>query len=103
MKKIISLALSLCIVTVVFAQTTPPTATTTPVKKDWSKVNLSHQAADHFMIQLSSDQWANMPDSISNRKGGFSRGLAIYFMINKTFKTDPRWSFAFGLGVSSSN
>jgi hypothetical protein len=94
MKKIISLALSLSILTVAFSQT----------KKDWSKVNLSNQAADHFMIQLSSDHWANMPDTVSeHQKGGFSRGLNIYLMFNKPFKSDPRWSLAFGIGVSSSS
>jgi outer membrane protein with beta-barrel domain len=97
MKKIISLVLSLCILSVAFSQTT------TPVKKDWSKVNLSNQAADHFMVQFSSDHWANMPDSISSHQSGFSRGMNIYLMINKPFKSDPRWSLAFGIGVGSSS
>jgi outer membrane protein with beta-barrel domain len=93
MKKIIFLALSLSIFTVAFSQT----------KKDWSKVNLSNQAADHFMVQLSTDHWSNMPDSIGSHQSGFSRGLNIYAMINKPFKSDPRWSVAFGIGIGSSN
>jgi hypothetical protein len=92
MKKIISLVLFLSILTGAFAQTT-----------DWSKANLANQAGDHFMVQFSSDHWANVPDSISSHQKGFSRGLNIYFMINKRFKNDPRWSIAFGLGVGSSN
>ena len=71
-------------------------------KKDWSKVDLN-QAGDHFMIQLSSDHWSGVPDSISNHIKGFSRGLNIYVMTNKPFKTDPRWSVAFGIGIGSSS
>jgi Outer membrane protein beta-barrel domain len=78
MKKIISLALALCLVTFAFAQTTiPPTATTPPIKKDWSKVNLSNQAADHFMIQLGTDHWANMPDSIGSHQKSLAFGIGI--------------------------
>ncbi len=73
-------------------------------KKDWNKINLANQAGDHLMIQLSSDNWANMPDTVSRRKGGgLSRGFNFALMINKPFKTDPRWSVAFGIGISNSN
>ncbi len=45
-----------------------------------------------------------MPDSVSRRRqGGFSRGFNFALMINKPFKTDPRWSVAFGIGISNSN
>lgn len=71
-------------------------------KKDWSKVDLN-QAGDHFMIQLSSDHWSGVPDSISSHMKGLSRGLNVYLMMNKPFKTDPRWSVAFGIGVGSSS
>lgn len=81
-------------------------STTTPVnikrKKDWSKVTLD-QAGDHFMIQLSSDNWAGAPDSIKNRMNGLSRGLNVAIMLNKPFKSDPRWSVALGLGISHSS
>ena len=71
-------------------------------KKDWSKVSLE-QAGDHFMISLSSDNWAGAPDSISGRMKGLSRGLNVAIMLNKPFKTDPRWSVALGLGISHSS
>src|SRR5258706_2720305 len=93
MKKIVSLTLALAFVAVAFAQT----------KTDKTKINLSDRAADHFMIQVSSDHWANLPDSINSHQKGFSRGLNIYFMIDKPFKTNPRFSIAFGLGIGSSN
>ncbi|WP_301923515.1 outer membrane beta-barrel protein [Ferruginibacter sp.] len=71
-------------------------------KKDWSKVDID-RSGDHIMLQLGSDHWSGAPDSISSRIKGFSRGLNFYIMLNKPFKSDPRWSVAFGVGVSSSN
>lgn len=70
-------------------------------KKDISE--FSHRAADHLMIQLSTDHWLNMPDSIKSGKGGFSRGANLYMMFDKQFKGVPKLSFAGGLGISSSN
>jgi hypothetical protein len=71
-------------------------------KKDWSKMDLD-RAGDHIMMHLSSDHWSGVPDSISSHMKGLSRGLAISVMLNKPFKTDPRWSIAFGVGVSNSS
>ncbi len=76
----------------------------TPVmpKKDWSKVDLSSRAADHFMIQYGSDTWLNRPDSV--RIGnGFSRHFNMYVMLDKPFKSNARFSVAFGLGIGSSH
>jgi hypothetical protein len=94
MKKIVFLAFVLTIFSsVVLAQgfnsPTPP--------------SIADRASDHFMIQLGSDHWANVPDSISANQKGFSRGLNIYLMFNKPFKTNPKMSVAFGLGIGSSN
>lgn len=75
--------------------------TTPKVKKDWSKVILTNRAADHFMIQYGSDAWTSRPDSV--RTKGFSRHLNIYVMLDKPFKTDPRFSVAYGVGIGSSN
>jgi len=70
-------------------------------KKDWSKVDLSSRPADHLMIQYGSDAWLSRPDSV--RTGGFSRHFNIYFMFDKPFKTNPKYSVAFGIGMGSSN
>jgi hypothetical protein len=71
-------------------------------KRDWSKVDLSKRAADHFMIQYGFDTWLNRPDSV--RIGnGFSRHFNMYFMLDKPFKTNAKYSVAFGLGIGSSN
>ena len=70
-------------------------------KKDWSKVDLSTRPADHFMIQYGSDAWLGRPDSV--RTTGFSRHFNAYFMLDKPFKSNKKYSLAFGLGIGSSN
>ncbi|MEO6232276.1 MAG: outer membrane beta-barrel protein [Ferruginibacter sp.] len=102
MKKLLSVSALVFLSTFLFAQDSTITTITTKKKKDWSKVSLD-QAGDHFMITLSSDHWSGAPDSISSRMKGLSRGLAIAIMLNKPFKSDPRWSVALGLGISNSS
>lgn len=70
-------------------------------KKDWTKVDLSGRASDHFMIQYGADSWTNRPDSV--RTGGFSRHFNMYFMLDKPFKMSPKFSVAYGVGIGSSN
>ena len=73
-----------------------------PGKKDWSKVKLDpRKAADHFMVEIGYDNWANTPDSIHIQ--GFNRSFNFYFMYNFPFKSDVRWSVAAGIGIGSSN
>lgn len=75
--------------------------TTAPAKKT-SAVQFD-KAGDHLMFQLSVDNWAGAPDSVSKRMTGISRGFNFYIMLNKPFKTNPHFSVAFGLGVSTSS
>src|ERR1700761_6816128 len=84
----------------------PATTTTTPAipakpKKDWSKVDLSKRAADHFMVQLGYDNWAGTPDSVNIK--GFNHSVNFYFMYDFPFKTDARLSIGAGIGIGSSN
>jgi hypothetical protein len=72
-----------------------------PPKKDWSKVNVSKRAADHFMIQYGSDIWLNRPDSVKTK--GFSRHFNFFVMLDKPFKSDVRFSLAYGIGINTSN
>ena len=65
------------------------------------KIDLSSRPADHLMIQYGADSWTNRPDSV--RTGGFSRHFNIYFMLDRPFKTNPKLSVAFGVGIGSSN
>ncbi|MEP7145234.1 MAG: outer membrane beta-barrel protein [Ferruginibacter sp.] len=101
MKKILSVVLAVTLFNTAFCQETQPTETPKS-KKDWSKVTID-RAGDHFMIAISKDDWSGAPDSIKSRMKGLSRGLNIAVMLNKPFKSDPRWSVALGLGISHSS
>jgi len=79
----------------------PATATAPAPKRDWSKLNLTRRANDHFMVQLGYDNWAGTPDSVHIR--GFNRSFNFYFMFDFPFKTDPRFSVGAGLGIGTSN
>lgn len=65
-----------------------------------SILKTSGHPADHFLIQFGSDSWTNKPDS-ADTKGG--RHFNIYYMIDKPFKTNPKYSVAYGLGLGTSN
>ena len=78
-----------------------PAAAILPKKKDWSKVDLSHRANDHFMAQLGWDGLVNMPDTLTSV--GISRSFSFYFMLDFPFKSDARLSAAAGLGIGSHN
>ncbi|MDQ6755801.1 MAG: PorT family protein [Bacteroidota bacterium] len=96
MQKIILLAITSFLFTGIYAQDNVS-------KKLSKKIDISNRPADHLMIQLSSDHWTGMPDSISRHQKGFSRGLNIYLMTDKPFKTNPKYSLGIGIGVGSSN
>lgn len=65
--------------------------------------DILNRAGDHIMVQLGTDIWTGAPDSINNRRTGLARGANIYVMKDKVFKSDKRFSVAFGVGISSSN
>ncbi len=67
------------------------------------KIDISSRPGDHLMIQLSSDHLTGMPDSIASHQSGFSKGLNAYIMLDKPFKSSPKYSIGIGIGVSSSN
>ncbi|MBL0356526.1 MAG: outer membrane beta-barrel protein [Chitinophagaceae bacterium] len=95
MKKII---FTVCVIVTALAAA----AQTVTPKKDWKK-EIIDRPSDHIMVQLTSDHWSGVPDSISSHMKGLSRGLGISFMFDKPFKTDPHWSVAFGIGVNGSS
>jgi hypothetical protein len=70
-------------------------------KKDWSKISLANRANDHFMIGIGYDGWAGATDSLNIK--GLSRHFNVAVMYDIPFKTNPRLSFAGGIGVSSSS
>ena len=100
MKKFFSVFLAISISLVLFSQDKTSTSTKKK-KKDWSQVKLTNRANDHFMIQYGWLNWANIPDTINKR--GWSNTFNAYFMIDMPFKTDPRFSIAFGPGIGVDN
>ena len=99
MKKLFLLLTGFCFMFFLSAQETPSSSKSK--KKDWSQVKLTNRANDHFMIQYGWLNWASIPDSINKR--GFSNTFNAYFMIDMPFKTDPRFSIAFGPGIGVDN
>ncbi len=67
------------------------------------KLGFTSQTGDHFMLQFTSDHWIGSPDSIKSHQKGFARGLNVYVMLDQRFKSNPKLSVAFGLGVGTSN
>jgi len=63
---------------------------------------MANRVADHFMIQYGGDNWINRPDSVK-LGGGFSRHFNFYIMTDKPFKTNPKFSVGYGIGIGSSN
>ena len=67
------------------------------------KIDLSGRPGDHLMFQFSSDHLTAMPDSISSHQEGFSKGFGGYFMLDKPFKSSPKYSIGIGIGIGSTN
>jgi hypothetical protein len=85
---------------IAFASLTLPALAQQPAKK---KYNLSERAADHIVLQLSSDHWTGVPDSINSHMGGLSRGGNAYIMLDRPFKGNQQLSVGIGLGVGTSH
>ncbi|SJZ67835.1 outer membrane beta-barrel protein [Sediminibacterium ginsengisoli] len=95
MKKTLLLLLGISAAVLGMAQTE------TKTKTDWSKIDISSRSADHLMLQFGSDSWTGRPDSV--RTGGFSRHFNFYFMFDKPFKSNPKFSVGLGVGIGASN
>jgi len=70
------------------------------IKPDYSKLDLSKRASDHFMLQFGMAGWGK-PDNITTK--GFSRTFNGYFLFDFPFKSNPRLSVAVGPGVGTDN
>lgn len=97
MKKLLFIRGMLCIV---FALVSVSLVQAQDKKKQGGFMNRS---GDHLMLQLTSDYWTGVPDSIDSRINGFARGANVYVMLDQRFKGNPKWSIGFGLGVGTSN
>jgi hypothetical protein len=103
MKKIFIILISIAFVNAINAQ---DASKPKKEKKESSKVTVAPKKlsvahpSDHFLIQFGSDSWVSKPDTI-NTNGG--RHFNFYIMTDKPFKTNPKFSVAYGLGIGSSN
>lgn len=95
MQKILSLLLLLLFFGSVEAQQTGRTKIKNAID--------ANRPADHLMVQFSSDHWTGKPDSIASHQTGFSKGLNVYVMKDKPFKSNPAFSFGIGIGIGSTN
>jgi hypothetical protein len=92
MKKLVVTALALFSLVISFSQS-----------KNNKAKDLINRSGDHLMVQLATDHWSGTPDSIGSRMKALGRGANIYVMMNKPFKSNPKLSLAFGIGVGTSN
>ncbi len=98
MKKIVFVVTSCLFFNFVFSQDSSYIAPATS-----KTIKLPTRSGDHLMIQLSSDHWTGVPDSISSHQQGFSRGFNAYFMVDKPFRSSPKFSIGIGVGIGTSN
>ncbi|MDQ2720458.1 MAG: PorT family protein [Bacteroidota bacterium] len=104
MKKIAFIVAGCLFFSFAFSQDSTLITTGAPTKTANIKtIKFKNRPADHFMIQISSDHLTGMTDSISSHQKGFSRGFSAYFMLDKPFRSSPKFSLGIGAGISSSN
>ncbi len=91
MKKIVTLLVVVMASNFLWAQQTKPV----------KKYDLSKHGSDHFVFQYGLTNMGSVPDSI--RVKGNSRYFNAYFMLDKPFQNNAKFSVAFGAGISSSS
>jgi len=69
--------------------------------KEKKMADLSSRPADHLMIQFGADSWSGAPDSV--KTSGIGKHFNIYFMMDKPFKTNNKFSLAYGIGFGTNN
>lgn len=114
MKKFFVLAVSLLSSGVAFCQN-PTGSSTGPgkvnvaidmekkAKKEAESKKLVGKLNDHFVFQVGTENWGGAPDSIANRTKTINKSFNVYVMLNKPFKSNPKFSLAYGIGIGTSN
>jgi len=103
MKKFFALSITSLLAVCSFGQNTQDSTSqdNSKIPSKWKAADMTNRSNDHFMIQYGRDNWSGTNDSTS--PSGFSRHFNIYFMLDKPFKTSPKFSVGLGLGLGSSN
>jgi len=70
--------------------------------KSSTSANLTGRAADHLMFQIGTDTYNNTPDRVK-MGSGTSRHFNMYFMYDKPFKSNNKYSVAYGGGIGTNN
>jgi hypothetical protein len=70
------------------------------IKPDYTKINLSQRASDHLMFQFGVANWGSA-DAINLKS--FNRTFNTYFLFDFPFKSNPKFSAAFGPGIGTDN
>jgi hypothetical protein len=99
MKKLLGMTMLIFLGHAVFAQV--DSTKKEKQKMTYASLNLKNRPNDHFMIELTYDNWVGKTDSMNT--SGFSRGFAMYFMFDFPFKSDPHFSVGAGIGIDASN
>ncbi len=104
MKKFTFIILGCLFISIAYAQDSAMMISQTgTTKREFKALKMPNRAGDHFLLQVSYDGLAGMPDSISSHQEGFSRGFSAYFMFDRPFKGSPKYSIGIGAGISTSN
>ena len=75
------------------AQTNPP---------EKKMADLTSRPSDHFILQSGVDFWVG-GNSDSVKTSGTGRHFNIYFMMDKPFRTNNKFSLAYGIGFGTNN
>lgn len=76
-------------------------STAVKVVKAAKHYDLSHRPIDHFLFQFGYMGWAGQGDNYALK--GFSREFNAAFMMDYAFKSNPHYSFGYGIGYASDN
>lgn len=95
MRKVLVVALALCITGITFAQND------TTKKSNILRTPSLPTSNDHFMLQVGYLMWDGKPDSINT--SGLPRTFNAYFLFDFPFKTNPHFSAAIGAGIATDN
>lgn len=103
MKKLLAILILIASISATAQKKNNPTRvkeSSSKIKPDYTKINLSQRASDHLMFQLGVANWGGA-DAINLKS--FNRTFNAYFLFDFPFKSNPKFSAAFGPGIGTDN